>query len=345
MKILITGGCGLVGTNLARFYKDHDVVVMDNFERSSLLGHKKEDLSKVFYNRDFLKKLSIIIEELDISAPDSWEIIDRKYGNFDVVFHMGAFVGVGASYGNPIRAVEINVDGTIFMLEKARKWNSKVIYPSTFKVYGITGDWQLECGKWRWKDESWNQLGYPVDLFQAGSRSPYGAAKYSGELLCQEYAKSYGLRVGIFRMSNIYGEHQISFEEQGWLTWFIISNQKGYPLNVFGDGCQVRDLLHVSDLVQAYDSFVNSNIDFGVWNIGGGPEFTFSLNEGIDEIEEQAEKLFSYVNYGEWRKSDLRIYTSDITKIKEELNWTPKINPYQGITMVLDWVRSTENLW
>lgn len=348
MKILITGGCGLVGTNLAKFYSNQDLVVVDNFERSSLLGHKS-DYSKIYYNRYCLEKLDIPIEELDISSPETWKIIDYKYGRFDVIFHMGAFVGVGASYKTPTRAIEINVDGTALMLESARKWKSKVIYPSTFKVYGITGDWQLERknerARWTWKDAKWQEMGYPVDRFQNGPRSPYGAAKYAGELLCQEYAKSYGVPIGIFRMSNIYGEHQISFEEQGWLTWFIVSNQMGYPINIFGDGCQVRDLLYVSDLVQAFDSFIHSNIDLGIWNIGGGPENTLSLIEGVEEIEEQSEKLFSYLNFGEWRKSDLRIYVSDISKVKEDLKWTPTINPKQGITKILNWVRTSQILW
>lgn len=345
MKILITGGCGLVGTNLAKFYRNEDVVVVDNYERHELLGHKEADMSKVYYNRKRLQDLEIEMISLDISTPNAWNRIEEKYGKFDVIFHMAAFVGVSSSYKLPMRAIEINTNGTALMLEKARKWKAKVVYPSTFKVYGINEGWNLENDRWRWTNASWHETGYPVGEFQSGPRSPYGAAKYAGELLCQEYALTYDLPVGIFRMSNIYGEHQISFEEQGWLTWFIISNLKRYPINIFGDGCQVRDLLYVTDLVKAFDKFVHSSIKFGIWNIGGGPSNTLNLNEGIDLIENESGSLFSYISYNDWRKSDLKVYTSDISKVKKDLNWNPIVTPKEGIKKVMKWITNTEVLW
>lgn len=347
MKLLITGGCGLVGTHLAKFYQNEDfVLVVDNFERSELLGHKNSNIDRTFYNQQFLKKkIGTEIVSLDISTKQAWDTIEERYGKFDVIFHMAAFVGVGASYKLPLRAIEINTMGTALMLEKARKWKAKVVYPSTFKVYAINEGWKCENERWRWADPEWHANGYPVGAFGDGARSPYGAAKYAGELLCQEYAKTYEVPIGIFRMSNIYGEHQISFEEQGWLTWFIISNIKHYPINIFGDGCQVRDLLYASDLVKAFDKFIQSSINFGIWNIGGGPKNTLTLNEGIDLIEAETDTLFSYINYDEWRKSDLKVYTSDISKIKNDLNWSPSVSLKDGVKRVCKWIKTTEMMW
>lgn len=346
MRILITGGCGLVGTNLAKFYRNQaDVLVVDNFERSSLLSTEQTSLSKKFYNRNFLKKLDIDIANLDISRPDAWETISTQYGRFDHIYHMAAFVGVSSSYKAPHRAWEINAQGTALMLEKARAWGASVVYPSTFKVYAASPSWSLQDNRWRWNNADWDRYGYPVGVFGQGNRSPYGVAKYAGELLCQEYARSYALKVGIFRMSNIYGEHQISFEEQGWLTWFILSNIRNWPINIFGDGCQVRDLLYVTDLIKAFDSFLTSDIKLGIWNIGGGPKFSTSLNEAIEEIEMKTKKLFSFLNYYDWRTSDLKVYTSDIRSAQEDLKWAPTITPNEGMARVTKWILNTEEIW
>ena len=142
-------------------------------------------------------------------------------------------------------------------------------------------------------------------------------------------------------MSCIYGPNQFGFAEQGWATWFIIAALKGLPLTIYGDGKQVRDMLHVEDCVKAYDAFHNSNLKHGVFNLGGGLENTLSLSECVKMLEDNLEVKLD-ITYDDWRPSDQKVYVSDIWPIQQYLKWTPTINPKEGLMATAEWVR--ENL-
>lgn len=352
MKVLVTGGCGMIGSHVASYYHRNGdfVVAMDNLERSALLGHDVSEERKT-YNRDRLKKEGVLVLPLDVSDYNDWNLLEW-HGPFDAIVHCAAQCGVPTSIADPVRDFEINALGTLLMLEKAREWNSKVVYASTNKVYPIHSGWVQIAKKdnWRWIDENRHRYGWSVQDMNSelcsGTRTPYGASKYSGDCLCQEYAGIYGVKTGVFRMSCIYGEHQMGFEEQGWATWFAIALRKGLPITVYGDGYQVRDMLHVSDVVRAYDAFIQSNnVNSGVWNLGGGPRNTLSIRECIDMLQKQTGRSFGTVEYKDWRPSDQRIYTSDIRELKKVFDWEPLISPEQGMQWINDWVDSVEQIF
>ena len=146
-------------------------------------------------------------------------------------------------------------------------------------------------------------------------------------------------------MSCIYGEHQMGFEEQGWATWFAIALEKGLPLTIFGDGFQVRDMLHVSDVVRAYDAFIQGDVDHGVWNLGGGPANTLSIVECIDLLEDISGKKFPNVDYKDWRPSDQRVYTSDIRELQSTFGWAPLVPPTKGMKGVTEWVKEVSEIF
>lgn len=342
MRVLITGGAGLIGFNLANYCisKGDQVVIMDNLERSNLLGHLVTDERRT-YNA---KKLEDVCEVLYRDISDSHSFVD--IGNFDAIFHLAAQCGVPPSIKNPRRDFEINTVGTFNVLEHARKTGGRIVYASTNKVYPLHDMWFLDkdISRWRWLNGDYDKNGFPVVESYCGSRTPYGTSKYMGDLLCQEFYHTYGVPTGVFRMSCIFGTNQFSFEEQGWITWFAIANLYNKPITIYGDGNQVRDVLWVGDLVKAYYNYAISDIPHGVWNMGGGPENTYSLKEAIQDIE-SITNIKTKVSYGNWRPSDQKVYTSNILPVKKSLNWEPSTSPKQGLEQVIQWVESVGDIF
>lgn len=342
MKVLVTGGCGMIGFHAARFYKQHGhtVDVIDNLERSSLLGHEVDTKRKVF-NRDLLNDMGVSIYPYDVSEDFTFQSLTGH----DVIIHMAAQCGVPTSIANPRRDFEVNVQGTFNVLEYARKHSSQVVYASTNKVYPIHGEHSFLKANERWifNDPKWASFGFPVKNDLVGARTPYGWSKYSGDLLCQEYAHTYGLKTGVFRMSCIYGTNQFGFEEQGWATWFCIAAKKNLPITIFGDGCQTRDMLYVEDAVKAYDKFIKSDYGHNVFNLGGGPTNTISLNQCIKAIEERTGHKFD-VSYEDWRPLDQKSYVTDIRQV-QLLGWQPTVRVGDGLQRVLDWVEDNKEIF
>ena len=159
--------------------------------------------------------------------------------------------------------------------------------------------------------------------------------------MCQEWAYTYGLKIGVFRMSCIYGPNQFGYSEQGWAAWFTLATLRGDPITIYGDGCQVRDMLYVEDCVKAYDAFHRSSQKHGVYNLGGGTRFTLSLLECIDELESITGKR-SALSFEDWRPSDQKVYITDIIPTCDRLLWEPKVSPKAGLNLTHDWVK--ENL-
>ena len=341
MKVIVTGGCGLVGFHAAMFYHDrgHEVTVIDNLERSDLLGHKVNEARRL-YNYSKLNKMNIPVYFDDVSVPSTW----GKHREADAVIHMAGQCGVPTSINNPRRDFEVNTIGTFNALEFCRRTGAKLVLASTNKVYPLHEGFTKSGGRWNFTNRVWQVNGFPIVNDLVGARTPYGNSKMAADLLCQEWAHTYGVRTGVFRMSCIYGPNQMGFEEQGWATWFIIATLKGWPITIYGDGDQVRDMLYVEDCVKAYDNFIDSGINHGVWNLGGGPGNTLSLNEHLNTLESLT-GLRSPVTYSEWRPLDQKCYVSDIRNIEDDLEWKPSINPEKGLAMTLDWVKSNLDLF
>jgi len=357
MKVLVTGSCGLIGYHTCCYYVNlgYEVWGVDNLERSKLLGH---DVSQVRarFNYKELRARGVTLVERDISDQATWDNLPQD--GFDIIIHLAGQCGVPTSIENPRRDFEVNAIGTFNVLEYVRKTGKgRVVYASTNKTYPLHAGWDKSShsNKWEWRDADWHHYGFPKDGELkhpdnfGGARTPYGTSKYVGDLLMQEYHYTYGIPTACFRMSCIYGPNQFGFEEQGWATYFVIAAVKGWPLTIFGDGDQVRDMLYVKDLVRAYDAFANPKLGFatpnhGVWNIGGGPKNVLSLNDCIGWLEEEL-GVEVPVTYTDWRPSDQRVYTSDVRALKLDLDWQPVISPSEGLTHVIRWVEKNKDIF
>lgn len=338
MRILVTGGAGLVGSHTAEYYvkKGEEVVILDNLMRSKLLSYNKESVE---YNWNYLSQYSNITRILGDVRNE--EDVKKAIGDgVDVVIHTAGQPGVPSSIRIPKEDFSINAFGTLNVLETLRQISPKAsfIYCSTNKVFGENVDKEeLIQEKTRYVFKNIKGISESCSIDHTG-HTPYGASKYVGDIYTQEYGHIYGMRTAVFRMSCIYGTRQFGFEDQGWVAWFIIAALRGKPITIYGDGKQVRDLLYVDDLVEAYDSFIQSDLKHSVFNIGGGPHNTISLLEFIDYLKKTL-KIKMNISYSDWRPSDQKVYISDITKINKLLGWQPKTSVEEGIEKLISWVK------
>ncbi|MBN2483566.1 MAG: GDP-mannose 4,6-dehydratase [Candidatus Omnitrophica bacterium] len=343
-KVLVTGGAGLVGSHVAEYYakKGCRVTVLDNLMRSKLFGYNRKSVE---YNWNYLKKYRNIIRvKGDVRDPRD---VNRSLGSgVDIVIHAAGQPGVPSSLKNMKEDLSINAWGTLNVLECVQKRSSHAvfIYCSTNKVYGQNVDrFAVRELKTRYVWTRAKGVSETMALDECG-HTPYGVSKCTGDFYTQEFADLYRMRTAVFRMSCIYGPRQFGFEDQGWVAWFMIAALKRRTITVYGDGKQVRDLLFVEDLITAYDRFVKSKKAHAVYNIGGGPHNTLSLQEFLGLLE----KEFQYkikVRFKSWRPSDQKVYISDITRIKKDLNWHPDTSVPEGLKRLLEWVKQERQLF
>lgn len=339
MRILITGGAGMVGSHAAVYYarKKCKVIVLDNLMRSKLFGYSRKSVE---YNWRYLKTFKNV-EHVRSDIRNRYILKKIFKEGIDLVIHAAAQPGVGFSINNPEEDYSINAYGTFNLLESMRLFSKKpgiFIYCSTNKVYGENvSKIQLYERKKRYIFKGVKGVSETMGIDLTG-HTPYGASKYTGDLYAQEYAHMYGIKTGVFRMSCIYGTRQFGFEDQGWIAHFIISNLKDKPVTIFGNGKQVRDVLYVEDLIKAFHAFAKSELKSGVFNIGGGPNNTISLLEFIDIVEKKTGKPMD-LNFGEWRPSDQKVYISDVSKVTKALKWHTKISVKEGVDKLIKWTR------
>lgn len=337
-RVLVTGGAGLVGSHTAEYYakKGYEVVILDNLMRSQLFGYDKESVE---YNWNYLTRYPNI-RRIKGDVREEKDVEKALGDGVNIIVHTAAQPGVPSSVQMPKEDFSINAFGTLNVLECARRICPKAtfIYCSTNKVYGENVDKiPLKELEKRYVYEGTGDVSEEMSIDHCG-HTPYGASKYTGDIYAQEYAHIYGMKTAVFRMSCICGTRQFGFEDQGWVAWFIIATLLDKPITIYGNGKQVRDLLYVKDLVEAYDRFVESDIKHAVYNTGGGENNTVSLLEFLDILEEELGKR-PKVTFSDWRPSDQKVYISDISKIGKELNWQPAIDPREGVGRIIEWVK------
>jgi len=345
MRILITGGAGMVGSHCAEYHakRGDEVIVLDNLMRSKLFNYDKESVE---FNWNYLADLDNVTRiKGDVRNDDD---VKKAIGDgVDACIHTAGQPGVPLSMRIPKEDFSINAYGTLNVLEHLRQKcdDSVVVYTSTNKVYGENVDkYELieDETRYRFKDIHGISETCPIDHT---GHTPYGASKYVGDLYAQEYAHLYGMRTGVFRMSCIYGTRQFGFEDQGWVSHFIISTLLKSPIVLYGDGKQVRDLLYVDDLAEAFKIFINDDkIKSDVFNIGGGPENTTSLDELLTCLENKIGWKPPYSHEG-WRPSDQKVYISDIGRVSEKLGWKPTVSPEGGIDRLIEWTRDNMQMF
>lgn len=331
--IFITGGAGFIGSNAAAHFirQGHTVTVMDNLSRTGS-----------FKNLDWLQ---------DTFGANSFSFIKGDIRDFpllcsvvadadaDAILHLAGQVAVTTSVEDPRTDFENNALGTFNLLEAVRlsKRNPALLFSSTNKVYGAMDNVEVVMNGSRYEYTNY-PLGipesYPIDF-----HSPYGCSKGAADQYVRDYARIYGLRTVTFRQSCIYGQRQMGMEDQGWLAWFNIAVLTGKPITIYGDGKQVRDILHIDDLIELYDRAIDK-IDYltgKVFNIGGGPENVISVWAELGPRLMELAGMHIPVRYADWRAGDQKIFISDIRYIQNELGWKPQISTSEGIQRLWNW--------
>lgn len=338
-RILITGGAGFIGSNLANrlVSKGHEVIVFDNLSRSGC--ETNIAWLRELHGRDAFRL--IVADILDHKA------LTEAAKGVERIYHLAGQVAVTTSVKDPMNDFMNNAFGTIHVLEAARQVGNDpiVLYSSTNKVYGNLEDVSIV------EEETRYQLaGFPLGIPETQPldfHSPYGCSKGAGDQYTRDYARIYKLRTVVFRQSCIYGYRQFGIEDQGWVAWFIIAALKGKPITICGNGKQVRDILFIEDLLDAYDAAVeNISRSAGqVYNIGGGPENTISIWREFSPLLEALIKENIPVGYDTWRPGDQAVYVSDIRKAAQELGWRPKTAVRKGIALLSNWIVENQELF
>lgn len=330
MKILITGGLGFIGVNTAiKFSKKHEVHIIDNFTRKG--NH---------HNLSLLDD-SVLVHYQDIRNFFDLEDTFKKIKP-DVIIHLAGQVAVTSSVKNPREDFEINSVGTFNILECIRKHvpDSILLFASTNKVYGEFKTEIVEDDvKYKYKNINGIDEMVPIDF-----HSPYGCSKGSADQYVRDYNRIFGIKTVVLRQSCIYGENQFGIEDQGWVAWFTIASTFNQKISVYGNGKQVRDILHIDDLTDLYEMVINNihKCSGEIYNIGGGPENSLSILELIKFLSKDTNINYEF---NEWRHGDQKIYISNIDKIANDINWKPNINVIDGLIKLKSWVDSNKNVF
>jgi CDP-paratose 2-epimerase len=337
MNILVIGGAGFIGCNVAEYYakKGDSVLVLDNLSR-------KGTFLNLQYLTDKYNNVSFTYGDIR-NYYDIYPVF--KAHNFDVIFHMAAQVAVTTSVKRPKEDFDINALGTLNILEAMREADSKamLIYASTNKVYGEMLDLSIVeiNGRYQYRDipEGISEK-YNLDF-----HSPYGCSKGAADQYVIDYSRIYGLKTVVFRQSCIYGYHQFGIEDQGWVAWFTIAAAFGKKITIYGDGKQVRDVLFIDDLIEAYDLAVDNmeKVNGRAYNLGGG-EFQMSLLELLAFLEQHKGEKISY-DFSDWRPGDQKVYVSNNAKAKNDFNWAPQTSVQDGVKKLYRWVNENKEIF
>ncbi|MCB0063903.1 MAG: GDP-mannose 4,6-dehydratase [Caldilineaceae bacterium] len=338
-QILVTGGAGFIGSNLVNrlLHQGHSVTIFDNVSRSGC-GQNVEWLRQ----QHGVDAFCLIQADLrDFAA------LQRAASGVDRIYHLAGQVAVTTSVKDPRQDFEANALGTFNVLEAARTVANDpiVLYASTNKVYGGMEEIRIAEEETRY---TYADLPHGIPETQLlDFHSPYGCSKGAGDQYVRDYARIYNLRSVVVRQSCIYGYRQFGIEDQGWLAWFIIATLKNRPISIFGNGKQVRDVLFIDDLLDAYDAVVE-HIDTAagqIYNIGGGPQNTVSIWREFGPLLEKLLGRPIDVTYGTWRPGDQPVYISDIRKAATALQWQPKVSVQEGTERLYQWISQNQKLF
>lgn len=332
--VLITGGAGFVGVNLANhlLLQGHKVIIYDNLSRPGVERNLKWLLSEH-------PKESIWVEIADIR---NIYRLQHAVNHAKMVYHLAAQVAVTTSLDDPSHDFEVNIQGTFNLLEAIRTSSHQppLIFTSTNKVYGDLPDLEFEQRDSRYhpKDAHIKQSGIS-EAQPLNFHSPYGSSKGAADQYVLDYARSYQLKAVVFRMSCIYGPHQFGTEDQGWVAHFLIQAIKGRTIHIYGDGKQVRDILYVEDLLKAFTlAWKNMDeISGKVFNIGGGVGNAISLLELLNLIEIK-HKLKIDLAFGPARTGDQVYYVSDTLNFRQAVGWAPAVPIEEGLEKIFNWL-------
>lgn len=331
--VLITGGAGFIGTNLAYqlLSQGQPVILFDNLSRKGVTS-----------NLQFLTSLFGGLVDARIGDVRDARALRDSLKDASAVFHFAAQVAVTTSLKSPLEDFEVNARGTLNLLEALKSLTEPpfLLFTSTNKVYGRLDSILLEDAGSRYapRDPEIRRQGIGEDR-PLNFHSPYGCSKGTADQYVLDYANSFGLPATVFRMSCIYGMHQYGNEDQGWVSHFVSRFCGGVPLTIYGDGKQVRDLLFIDDLIDAMLLANEHAAELAgrAFNIGGGPANTISLIELVRLLEEMGIAA-PEIRFGGWRAGDQSYYVSNTARFRQLTGWRARIGVRQGLHRLHQWL-------
>ena len=337
--VLVTGGAGFIGCNLAdRLAREgHDVVVFDALARPG-----------VERNLAWLKdRHGARIREMIADIRDE-QALEAAVQGAQAVFHMAAQVAVTTSLADPMEDFSINIGGALNLLEAVRRQGGKaaVLFASTNKVYGDLSDIPMAL-----TNDAYAPAVPQMRDFGVGEdrpldfHTPYGCSKGAADQYVLDYARSFGLKTCVLRMSCIYGPRQMGTEDQGWVAHFLIQALEGRPISIYGDGRQVRDILYVDDAVDAYLAAWRDieRVKGRAFNLGGGPANAVSLRQLLNRIETLVGRKVE-LEFGDWREGDQRYFVADARALRSALGLRPATAWQDGVTDLANWLKAERGL-
>lgn len=337
MHIFITGGAGFIGCNCADYFlrKGDTVTVFDNLSRPG----SRANLA--FLQDRHIKNVRFV--EGDVR---DFEKLSDSLRRVEAVIHLASQVAVTTSVLDPRQDFEINALGTFNVLEAVRLNCPDVPFlnASSNKVYGGMADVRIVEEKTRYDYLDFVH-GIPEN-FPLDFHSPYGCSKGSADQYTIDYARIYGMNTVTLRQSCIYGARQFGVEDQGWVAHFVIAACFNRPITIYGDGKQLRDVLHISDLVRAYELAISGieKVRGTALNLGGGRTNTLSIWREFSPLLEDLSGRTLAVEYRDWRPGDQKVFYADIARAADRLGWRPEVGPRKGIQRLYEWVSKNAEL-
>jgi CDP-paratose 2-epimerase len=349
MNVLITGGCGFLGSNVASGYLADGgrVTVVDKMLKTGSWENLRW-LQELCQNEH-----DLVFRESDISDYDCLADVFIKHGPFDYICHLAGQVAMTTSLADPIGDFRTNALGTINLLELARKKSPDafIAFSSTNKVYG-----DLNFLEYAETDTRYSLPRFPDGIDESmplDFASPYGCSKGAADQYVRDWYRNFGLKTVVFRHSSIYGGRQYATVDQGWVGWFTMKaieqarclekHEPIVPFTISGTGKQVRDMLHSRDLIALYrTAYENRQHCAGeVFNIGGGLVNSMSLLELFDRLSKLL-GLSQGLVYEKLprRQSDQDYFVADISKAKRMLGWSPQVGTAQGLQQMIEWIKA-----
>lgn len=340
MKVLVTGGCGFLGSHVCEYYRKKGdlVVAYDSMTKYELMRTGFDIEGARSHNWDILKAMGVTLIKSDVR--DRNEIFEVTQG-CDFIVHTAAQPAMTIAIENQELDFTTNVVGTFNVLEAAKHFRIPIVNCSSIHVYGNSINKEL-------KDDGRQLTRVPPEInedypLMRGSITPLHASKRAAEVYVQAYIDTYGLEAATFRLTGMYGPRQFGGEDHGWVANFVIKTLLGAPIKVFGTDRQGRDILYVTDAVAAFDAFFNNRVP-GTYNIGGGMKTYITLSESL-EIMHNLTGIKQNITMEPARLGDLWYFASDITKAKSNLKWEPRISSREGIAHLTRWVQDNISLF
>ncbi len=331
-EVLITGGAGFIGTNVAEhlLQQGENVLIFDNLARPGV-QHNLEWLCRTYGSR----------VQVEIADVCNAHLLRDAVHRASRIFHFAAQVAVTTSVDSPRFDFDVNLHGTMNILEVLRQMKNPppLLFTSTNKVYGALEEVALKKTAERYQPADQGYAAGIAETQRLDFHSPYGCSKGAADQYVLDYARTYGIRAVVFRMSCIYGPHQYGNEDQGWVAHFLIEALRKHSLTLYGDGRQVRDVLFVGDLVNAMLLAMDNmhQLSGRAFNIGGGESNSTSLLELLRRIEILSGRACEY-SFSDWRQGDQKYYVTNSELFRKLTGWQPAVDIESGLEQLYNWI-------